>query len=329
MNGVEELLAESLHSRAAGEVDGTALLERARSRGRAYRRRRRFLVGAGLATVTAIVVAGISAGIARWPVGGETFAPGAGVISALPEATGEPGARTGPTRVGADANLVHFDAPELIATARHFDWISGDGYEQLEVGVGEQDLVYAAIGHDMAVLDSVERQNDLGVVIREQPVQGLWLRVQAPDDASARQVIAALDLNRAQRIVLPFQLGSLPDGTRMVRASVGFIDGRYADGGVVLEREGNDRMEVQAQYALVRSGNARQANHVVGERQAFLYPGRDEMELLGLPNLDLSARIGKGNYQGFSIQDADLILDSVQVATNVGDISTWPQTLMR
>ncbi|MFV2124195.1 hypothetical protein ACFHWS_06555 [Micromonospora sp. LOL_013] len=329
MNDVEELLTESLRSRAAGEVDGTALLERASSRGRAYRRRRRFLVGTGLATVTAIVVAGVSAGIARWPVGGDTFAPGAGVISALPEATGEPGARTDPTRVGADANLVHFDAPELITAARHFDWTSGDGYEQLEVGVGEQDLVYAAIGHDMAVLDSIERQNDLGVVIREQPVQGLWLRVQAPDDTYARQVIAALDLNRAQRIVLPFQLGTLPDGTRIVRASVGFIDGRYADGGVVLERERADRMEVQAQYAPGRSGNAGRANHVVGGRQAFLYPGRDEVELLGLPNLNLSARIGKDNHQGFSIQDVDLILASVQVATDVDDISTWPQTLVR
>lgn len=53
------------------------------------------------------------------------------------------------------------------------------------------------------------------------------------------------------------------------------------------------------------------------------------MELLGLPNLNLSARIGKGNHQGFSIQDVDLILGSVRVATDVDDISTWPQTLMR
>ncbi|MFK3980611.1 hypothetical protein ACI2K4_09585 [Micromonospora sp. NPDC050397] len=329
MNDVEELLTESLHGRAAGAVDGVALLERARSRGRSYRRRRRFLAGTGLLAISAIVAVGAITGTALWPSGGNSYGQGTGVVGALPEATGEPGARAEPDRVGTDVNLVHFDAPELTRTARHYDWTSGNGYEQLEVGVGEQDLVYAAIGADMTVLDSLDRQNEVGVVVREQPVPGLWLRVQATDDKLARQVIGALDLDRVQRIVLPFQLGPLPEGARVVRASVGFVEGAYADGGVLLERARTDRMEVQAQYAPGQSGSTGRANHVAGDRQAFLYPGQDEVELLGLKNLHLSARIGKGDHQGFGVPEADLVLGAVQVATEVENISTWPETLTR
>ncbi|MEV4630237.1 hypothetical protein AB0J90_28655 [Micromonospora sp. NPDC049523] len=336
MNDVEKLLTESLRNSADGEVDGMVLLERATTRGRKFRRRHRAWMGAGLAVVAAVAAGGVIGGTHLWPVSGNGNGngfdvavggqPGARPATALPEVAGEQGASVNPARVGADVNLIHFDATAITSTARHYTWTSGKGYEQLAAGVGTEDLIYAEIGPDMGVLDGVERQNDLGVVVREQPVPGLWLRVQATDEKLARQIVGAIELDRVQRIVLPFQLTGLPAGASVVRSAVGFDDGVYTDGGVVLERDGNKRMEIQAQYAPGQGNDSARANHVAGGRQAFLYPGQDEIELLGLRNLELSARIGKA-YQGFTVADADLALGGVNVAADVTAMSTWPKTL--
>lgn len=251
--------------------------------------------------------------------------------TALPAAD-EPGASADPARVGTDPNFLHFDASAITSVARHYTWTSGDGYEQLEAGIGDPQLIYAEIGPDLAVLDALQRQGqghgDGGVVIREQPVPGLWPRVRANDEQRARQVVDAIELDRAQRIILPFQLSTLPADTRPVLGYVGFIDGHFVHGGVIL-RDGQDAtMEAQAQHDRGWSGDSTRANHTIAGRPAFRYPGRDEVALLDAPHLDLSVRIGKA-YAGFDVADADIVLGGVRVATDLKRMTTWPQSLVR
>ncbi|ROO50759.1 hypothetical protein EDC02_5612 [Micromonospora sp. Llam0] len=327
MNDVEELLTDSLRGRAAGDVDAAGLLAGATSRGRVYRRRRRLWTGTAVFAAVLLVTAG--AVTVTGGLGDGSFAPGGASTSELPRVTGEPGASSDPSRVGTDPNMVHFAAPKLTATARHYRWTSGDGYEQLEIGLGEQDLVHASIGRDMALLDEVSTRGDYGVVIREEPVPGLQLRVQANRDDRARQVLAALRLDLAQRIMLPFQLGEVPADARAVHASVGFLDGTFVDGGVTLERGATDRMQVHAERARDdATGSVHGANHSAGGRPAFRYPDGTEVALLGLPQLLVNARIGQVDRQGFDLADVDLVLGQMNLAADVDSVASWPYPLL-
>jgi hypothetical protein len=325
MNAIEELVRTSLRERAGAEVDAVALVDASTRRGRALVRRHRLTRGLAAMAVVA-VVAGLTAVATRaWPYFDLPFqlAPGTAADTRLPRLPGVPGARHLPARVGTDPTVLHFDAPALVAGSPHHTWSSGAGYEQLETANG-----YVTIGRDMAVLDLVPRQGGPGYVMREEPADGLWLRIETFSLAAAREMAAAVNLNQSQRCVLPFSVGALPVGVEVVECYVGFIDGRYVHGGLVL-RDADDRtMEVQAQYE-PRLPGSKTANHRVGGgRDAFLYPGRDEVELLGLPpGLHLSARIGTG-YRGFEVADADLVLAGVTVATDVEDMATWPESVV-
>jgi hypothetical protein len=324
VNGIEELVRTSLRERAAAEVDAVALVDATTRRGRARVRRHRLTRGLAAVTVVAVMALMAGAVAARpWTLFGLPFhlAPGTTVDTQLPRLPGVPGARQMPHRVGADPTVLHFDAPTLVAGSRHHTWSSGPGYEQLELESG-----YVTIGPDMAVLDGVPRQGGPGYVLREQPVDGLWLRIETANAAQARDMASRVDLQQSQRCVLPFRLGARPPGAELIECYVGFIDGRYVHGGLVLRDSDDHTMQVQAQYE-PRMAGSRTANHSAGGRDAFLYPGRDEVELLGLPGLYLSARIGKA-YRGFDVADADLVLGAVTVATDVEDLATWPESVI-
>jgi hypothetical protein len=327
VSAIEELVRSSLHERAGGEVDAAALVDATTRRGRA-RVRRRWVNRSLVAVVVVAVTAGtVLMGNRSWTGGGPwRLAPGVGASADLPRLPGVPGARETPGRVGADPTVLHFDAPTLIAGSRHHSWSSGPGYEQLGVALERGDLAYVTMGPEMAVLDEVEREGGPGAVLFERPVGGLWLRVETSTHELAREVAAAVDLDHSQRCVLPFTLGALPSGARLTECSVGFIGGRYVEGGVRLASPAGATMEVQAQYE-PRYG-AKRANHSAGGRPAYLYPGVDEVELLGYPGLYLSARIGKANG-GFEVEDADLVLAAVTVATDFDNMDTWPRSVVR
>ena len=326
MSAIEELVRASLHERAGAEVDAVALVDATTRRGRA-RVRRRWVARSLVAVVVVAMTAGTVLAVNRSWIGGLPWrlAPGYDEGMDLPRLPGVPGAREVPGRVGADPTVLHFDAPTLIAGSRHHSWSSGPGYEQLEVALRRGDLAYVTIGPDMAVLDEVPRQGGPAFVLRETPVAGLWLRVETTNEQVAREVAAAVDLNRSQRCVLPYTLGFLPSGARLTECSVGFIDGRYVQGGVRLAGPDGATMEVQAQYE--PRSRSKRANHSAGGRPAYLYPGLDEVELVGYPGLYLSARIGKA-FIGYEVEDADAVLQAVTVAMDVEDMDTWPDSVV-
>jgi hypothetical protein len=321
VNGIDELVTASLRERAAAGVDTAALLAAATERGRARRRRRRFIgiIAAGAVIAGAFTVAARPDDPSRSPFVGS----GPGRAVPLPVAKGVPGARAQPGSVGTDPLLIHFDAPGLTNSAYYYTWSSGEGFEQLEAAY--DGLVHVAIGPDMAVLDAVPRQDDGAFVVREQPVPGLWLRVSASTHEVAQHAATTIDLDRAQRCVLPFSLWNRPRDTRATMCYVGFGAQVYTQGGVLLRGLGGETMEVQAQYSR-GFPDTRQSNHRAGDRPAFLYPGRDEVQLVGHPGLYLSVRIGKA-YSGFTVADADAVLAEVRLAPDVERIETWPPTV--
>ncbi|SNT65975.1 hypothetical protein SAMN05421812_13015 [Asanoa hainanensis] len=311
MSELDELIRTTLDRQAAGEVDRVSLVSGALARGRVKRRRHRALVW-GAAALALVVGAGATVALLE---------RGGGAV-VLP-AAGAPGAAADPASVGTDPRVVHFAAPAIEAAARFHTWTSTEGYEQLEAEV-DGGLVSVTIGRERAAVEGAQRADGVGVVLRSQPVPGLWLRVQGADDARATRALAAVDLDRAQRVVLPFQLGSRPAGSTPVTAYVGFVDGTYAQGGVILRGTDGARMEVQAQYSRGRTDDS--GNHTVGGRPAFLYPGHDEVALRGVPHLEVSVRIGKA-YQGYEVADADAVLAALTVTDRVERISTWPASI--
>ena len=146
-------------------------------------------------------------------------------------------------------------------------------------------------------------------------------------DHPRQAALADLDLvvlqwrDHAQRLLLPFRLGHRPPGSEPVEAYLGFIDGTFAQGGVILRGADGARMEVQAQYS--RGRTDRSGNHTVGGRPAFRYLGGDEVALLGVPHLEVSVRIGKA-YAGYGVDDADTVLAALTVTKTVERIATWP-----
>ncbi|GIF76942.1 hypothetical protein [Asanoa siamensis] len=323
MPELDELLRATLDRHAAGEIDRVTLVARATDRGRAVRRRRRTVLTLTAAAVAVLVAAGGTV-VVRAVGDGSALRPGAVAPAevTLPDA-GLPGAAIDPAAVGTDPNFVHFAAPAVVAGARHHTWSSTVGYERLEAEI-DGGLVYVTIGRDQAAVDQADAMTNLPAVLRREPVPGLWLRVDARDDAYARRVAATLDLERTQRILLPFQLVERP--SEIESAYVGFIGDRYAQGGVVLRDTQGGRMEVQAQYARDADGTHERSNYSARGRPAYVYPGQDEVALLGVPHLEVTVRIGKA-YEGFGVADADAVLATLNVTDRVERIDTWPSSL--
>ncbi|WP_444952147.1 hypothetical protein [Micromonospora ureilytica] len=337
MRDLDELIVTSLREGADTDVDAQALLAGAVGRGRTQVRRRRISLGLGFAMVVAMTVGAITAGPRLWPGMNaddqrwDLAAPSPGWRdpAALPGAPGVPGAADRPDLVGTDPGLLHFDAPTLTANAEHRRWTSADGYEQIEAGINGR-IVYAAISANMSLLDAAPRQGAQrqGFVLREQPVPGLWLRVDAPSQQIARQVARTVDLGHAQRCALPFQLSTLPAAARVTSCSVSFGRHTYSSGGVLISRSHDGAtMEVQAGHD-PQSTSRKQPNYTITGKPAYLYPARDELELTNLPGLTPSARIGK-DYRGFTVPDAAAVLGGLTSTSTIDQVQAWPIALLK
>jgi hypothetical protein len=323
--GLEGLVTASLRARAAAPVELSALLATASAQGRVRWRRARTARWATAAAVLAVVGSGLAA-LPRPtdpPLRFDGIGPYVFGDTRLPRAPGVPGALARPDLVGTDPGVLHFDASGLTDRARWHTWTTGPGYEKLEAAIGRNDVVYLTIGRDMSAVDAVAREESLRTVARQELAGGLWLRLEATDDRLLGEVEQALNLAESQRCVLPYRLPARPRGARVTTCYVGFRDGHYAEGGLILRAGPGRSMEVQAQY-VPGFPNRKTANHQCGDRPAFLFPGGQEVEvLLGYAGLYLSARIG-GSHRGFALADADALLAAVTVASNVERIGTWP-----
>lgn len=337
MRDLDELIVTSLREGADTDVDARALLAGAVARSRTRVRRRRQSLGLGVAVVAAMTVGAMTAGPRLWPGVDDDDqrwilaapSPGWRDPAALPGAPGVPGAADRPDLVGTDPGLLHFDAPAMTANAEHRRWTSADGYEQIEAGINGR-IVYAAISTSMSLLDAAPRQGTQRqrFILREQPVPGLWLRVDAPNQQLAREIARIVDLGRPQRCALPFQLSTLPVATKISSCYVSFGPHTYSSGGVLIARARDGAtMEVQAGYD-PQSASRKHPNRTVAGKPAYLYPARDELELTGIPGLTPSARIGK-NYRGFAVPDADIVLGGLTSVLTIDQVQTWPGFLVK
>lgn len=347
MNDIEERITEALRSRAEGEIDSTALAAGAAARGRTRAVRRRV----GLACGGLVLVAAVVAVPALVPAGSLSVLGPADGWTQPPAAAEAPGAVQRPDLVGTDPNVLHFGVDPRVGQL--VNWTSDQGTESVQVRLGGERLITVDIGRDADALDELLHDGALadrprewadttvaglparvgstgtgGRVLRWSPVDGLWVKVSTFADTAddIRMVAEGLWLNEARRCSVPFQLTALPQGAEVRACSV---NARGYPGSVeaslIIEAPGGRAMEVQIQY-LRGMPWLKAANYEVAGQAAFLYPARDELELLGHRDRYVSARIGKA-YGGFGVEDAALVLGGLRMA-DPEDLASWPTPLV-
>ena len=310
MSGIDQLIATALHERAGSDVDADALLGAATRRGRARRRRRR---GRAVAAVVGLAV--VVLGAWQWvpALGPYPSGPPAEAGNPLPTAPGEPGARSAPERVGSDPTLLHFAAPAFTARAVRYAWTSGPGYERLDASTADDGGVTVIIGKDLS--DVPEMLVD---TIREEPVPGLILVVSASSDQQAREVAAQVDLDRAQRCVVPIGLRARPSKAELSRCTVQFGPYGFESGGLTVTDRAGRSMEVIVTYSTGLRDLT--PTHRVGDRPANLSEKGDKLALVGYPAMRVSVSLSPG----LDLADAESMLASVEVASSVDRADAWP-----
>jgi hypothetical protein len=283
MNLLEESIAATLRDHVADQVgadqvDVDGLLDRSRSRGRTYRRRRRarlacggtvLVVAAGLGTALAVPglaghapgttagpAAPASLGASSFPLSSASPSPD-GILKLVPL----PGAITAvmdPTVVGSDREFLHVDLPAaaIPRPVSIIEWTSMPGVERLNLQAGPTvvvdgrshvSTVQVAVTPDKSQLDpgqgSAVRAVSVGdlpgtlsssgtgvdrsVVLRWQPVGGLWAQLSTGgEDAPAIQLAAALTFDTVRFCAVPFHLDWMPPGATVEICDASMIDGR-------------------------------------------------------------------------------------------------------
>lgn len=249
MNQLEDRIATVLHGRAAGDVDVTGLLDTARTRGRAYRRRRRALRVGGGCAVAAVAVLGAAVVVprigghrpARPPLVGAppvTASPSAfpsprpsAVLSWEPRVTSGTPASVDPSVVGADPALLHVDLPTaaMPVPVTRAQWASIDGLERIIV-----DAVQVQVSGDRTALDPLDGATHpvtigakagsmSGSQVRWEPVPGVWAQLTAPgSETDVLRLAGALRFDRVLRCAVPFRLTGLPSGTALEACGMDF-----------------------------------------------------------------------------------------------------------
>ncbi|HTJ35504.1 MAG TPA: hypothetical protein VL738_19960 [Dactylosporangium sp.] len=174
--------------------------------------------------------------------------PADGAAPALPPAAGVRGAADAPGAVGADPAVLHFTIDPARLRAAYLTWESGDGLESVAMNRADGTVYRVSVATTAGTLDAVRdselftpkadwsgatttatsvagRPATLSVagkqlLLRWQPVDGLWAQAQgfgtAPDQAALAATAAGLRLDKAFRCALPLHLVSLPAGSRPV-----------------------------------------------------------------------------------------------------------------
>ncbi|GGO08798.1 hypothetical protein [Micromonospora parathelypteridis] len=353
MNDLDQRIDQTLRERAEGSVDTDRLLTVAVSQGRARIRRRRTVAGIVLGVV-AVLGAGAAIGPVKLPESGPgVVLPGPGlpadpVVRVLPpRADGVPGAAARPDRVGADPDVLHFGfAPD---GPRYLSWSVQSGVEmaRLDVGGRTVTLELAASADALPrraqglpalvpelVKDGVfdgsvsHAEGPYGVMVwlrHWQPAPGVYARasVNGADERDLFDVAAALRLDQAHRCGGPLRLTALPAGTQISRCEVTVAPFPAAFGvQMVVSGPTPGGIQVELQYATSITDSRTGGNRTIGGKLALIDSQSGKFELLGFPKAHLTADFG-WPVQGYTEDDAAVVLGGAQVAEHLDQPTTW------
>ncbi|MGY0005838.1 hypothetical protein [Micromonospora sp. I033] len=351
MTDLDQRISDVLRQRAEGAVDTDRLTAGAVARGRRWRRRRRAVLGSGLAVVALLGGLAVGPGLpgAGLPFAG-TWSHGshgsAGAVPPLVRAT--PGAADAPGAVGTDAGVVHFGVDT--SRVRYVGWEVWRDVESVRLDIGDGRAVtvemaqsaqalrnYSADGVPFEVSELASEAafdgrtsrltvDGMPIWVRQwQPVPGVYARasVSAPQDTGLTVATRALRLTEARRCDAPVRLTSVPDGARVIGCRVD-VNGfpRLVTARFVIAGSGASQMTVSYLHAAEVSASATDENMEINGRPAHLDAKRGRLELLGLPKSHLLADYGWPET-GFDQQDAALVLGGAQVAPDPTRPETW------
>ncbi|MEU9515838.1 hypothetical protein [Micromonospora sp. NPDC048169] len=349
MTDLDERIASALREHAEGAVDIDRLTAGAVTGGRRRLRRRRAVLGGGLALVALLgglaVVPGLP-GVDR-PFTGPA-GPAASAGAAPPLMRAAPGAAAAPEVVGTDAGVLHFGVDTT--RVRYLSWEASQGRETVGLDVGDGRKVTVELARSSQTLRDASAEgvpfevaalaeeaafdgrtstltvDGMPIQVRQwRPVPGLYARasVSAQQDTALTVAAEALRLTEARRCGAPARVTTVPDGARVASCRVnvtGFprlVTARFG-----IARADNHQMSVSYQYAAEISPQTVDRNMTIGGRPAHLYSAQDRIELLGVPKSRLLADYGWPE-QGFDKLDAALVLGGVRVAPDPTRPETW------
>ncbi|MEV0724035.1 hypothetical protein AB0I37_14790 [Micromonospora purpureochromogenes] len=346
MTDLDQRIADTLRERAGGAVDTDRLTARAVGAGRARRRRRR--VGAALGLVAVLGLGVATAGGLPVPAPWPHAAPAAAPV-APPRAPDAPVAAAAPQLVGTDAGVLHFGVDTT--RARYLGWESGRGVESVlvEVAGGRRVAIDVAPGpteveqarHEGMIYgpDRTASADFAGRVERLPPAgpggePGWVLRWRigplharattvGPDDTAVRTAVGALRMDQAHRCATPLRLTMLPANAFLSRCAVNVVDFPDSlDVTLTIVALGPKLMEVRLERHSEIAGGRATGNRMIGGRAAYLYPGGEQLELLGIPKAHLVARFG-WPQQGFTEADAATVLGGARIADDLTRPESW------
>jgi hypothetical protein len=288
-----------------------------------------------------------------------------GIATPLPPSD-EPGAAVGPELVGRDPGTFHFDVDTAAIGATGMWYSISDGVESASAwnGSGQhldtwyylaqkredfdrlrlsgQDPITPVV--DTQVFGRPAKLANLGAVVGGstpvrrlswQPVDGLWVTVdvRTDDPETVMKAAVALKLNRSQRCVAPFQIGTLPAGFRWTDCSVGLGPSKpweassvgltNAQGNHISVSIGNSSTDQEfAASTTVRGRPAQWIDR--SERHdgsgVSVTPAQLFIPIQDWVNLSISGRAQADVTRAEAVQVGEL----VDVSVNLTDPATWP-----
>jgi hypothetical protein len=160
--------------------------------------------------------------------------------------------------------------------------------------------------------------------VRWQPAAGLWAQLDtyATSRDEAAGTASRVRFDGAHRCVVPFRLGSLPPGGRLLECSVTFgrsAPGSFIEGALVVGDDSGRWLTVRAQVA-PNGSEARRGDLVAGPYRARRQ-GSDVLEMVVMPCVVEAFRKGWGD--GYTEAEGLAILGGYQPAADLDRPDTW------
>jgi hypothetical protein len=238
--------------------------------------------------------------------------PGGYRVPSLPMADGVAGAAARPDLVGTDPGVLHFDLDAAAAGAYTVAWTAGEGHESVDIGrpkgrlrldLGpdlakldglnrdgvfgdiwdtgfrssggdpvEQPRQSVGIGGLPSTLDETRYPDATVWVLRWQPVNGLWARVEGSvsrDDVMAFAAKVPGGLEHSRRCVVPVEIAKLPPGLRWTGCGVllnGYNQAQAGQGILTFANLDGPPVSVQTGRGMVAADNPATNRTVAGHR---------------------------------------------------------------
>ena len=138
-----------------------------------------------------------------------------------------------------------------------------------------------------------------------------------------RTAVGALRMDRAHRCPAPLRLTALPADAFLTRCAVNVVNfPDSVDVTLTVAAPGEKLMDVRLERHSEFGGGRATGNRTIGGRPAYLHPGGEELELLGIPEAHLTARFGRPG-QGFTESDAITVLAGARIADDLTRPESW------